>query len=247
LASFAAADLVDFAEAPSWFMTSRPGRVVRVKPGYALFADVGTTYCAVEGVRLREDELDVAIADVDAFMHETDTKIASWWLTERSTPDEDAFLRAGLTRNDEDYLHAAMVLTQEPPASEVEAREVTTREEYVEARRLGRTAFNAPFEDFDAEFAAPHDPLYAAWLDGKMASVGRASFTPVGAYLTGGATAEWARGRGAYRAVVRARWDAAVERGTPVLAVGAGPMSRPILERLGFEQVLEYRRLQTTR
>ena len=52
----------------------------------------------------------------------------------------------------------------------------------------------------------------------------------------------WARGRGAYRAVVRARWDAAVARGTPALAVGAGPMSRPILERLGFEQVLQFRR-----
>ena len=65
-----------------------------------------------------------------------------------------------------------------------------------------------------------------------------------GAYLMGGATAEWARGRDACRAVVRVRWDAAVERGTPALAVGAGPMSRPILERLGFEQVLQFRRLE---
>ena len=71
-----------------------------------------------------------------------------------------------------------------------------------------------------------------------MASTGRAVYTRAGGYLLGGATAEWARGRGAYRAVVRARWDAAVERGTPALAVGAGSMSRPILERLGFEQVL---------
>lgn len=60
----------------------------------------------------------------------------------------------------------------------------------------------------------------------------------------GGATAEWARGRGAYRAVVRVRWDAAVERGTPALAVGAGSMSRPILERLGFDHVLQFRRLE---
>jgi len=35
-----------------------------------------------------------------------------------------------------------------------------------------------------------------------------------------------------------------VERGTPALAVGAGSMSRPILERLGFEQVLQFRRLE---
>jgi hypothetical protein len=228
-------------------MTSRPRRVVRVSERYALMADVGTTYCAVEGIRLAEDELDVALADVDAFLAETDTKIASWWLTERSTPDEDAFVRAGLTRNEDDYLHAAMLLTRAPPASEIEAREVKSLDEYVEARRLARDVFASPLEDFEAEFAAPHDPVYAAWVDGRMASVGRATFTSVGVYLTGGATAGWARGRGAYRAVVRARWDAAVGRGTPALAVGAGAMSRPILERLGFEQVLQYRRLESRR
>ena len=44
-------------------------------------------------------------------------------------------------------------------------------------------------------------------------------------------------GLGAYRALVRARWEAAAARGTPVLTVGAGAMSRPILERLGFSIV----------
>lgn len=228
-------------------MESGGRTVVRKRPGYVLVADHGTTYASVEMIRLTEEDLDTAIADVDAFLQETDTKIASWWLTERSTPDEDAFLRAGLTRSEDDYLHAAMVLTTEPPAGEIEAREVTTLDEYVEARMLGRTVFNAPLEDFVAEFEGPHDPLFAAWLDGRIASVGRSTYTTVGAYLTGGATAEWARGRGAYRAVVRARWDAAVAHGTPVLGVGAGPMSRPILERLGFEHLLEYRRLGTTR
>jgi hypothetical protein len=37
--------------------------------------------------------------------------------------------------------------------------------------------------------------------------------------------------------LVRARWDAAAGRGTPILTVGAGAMSRPILERLGFSIV----------
>jgi hypothetical protein len=47
------------------------------------------------------------------------------------------------------------------------------------------------------------------------------------------------RGRGIYRALVRARWDEAVRRGTPALVVQAGRMSKPILERLGFETVCE--------
>jgi hypothetical protein len=42
---------------------------------------------------------------------------------------------------------------------------------------------------------------------------------------------------------VRARWDAAVERGTPALVVQAGRMSRPILDRLGFRTVCTIRAL----
>ena len=41
------------------------------------------------------------------------------------------------------------------------------------------------------------------------------------------------------RALVRARWNEAVRRGTPALVVQAGAMSRPILERVGFRTVSE--------
>ncbi|MGH3102662.1 MAG: GNAT family N-acetyltransferase, partial [Gaiellaceae bacterium] len=50
-----------------------------------------------------------------------------------------------------------------------------------------------------------------------------------------------ARGRGAYRALVAARWAAAVARGTPALITQAGAMSRPILNRLGFRELAEIR------
>ena len=229
---------------------------LRISERYALSATIGHTYAAVEGIRLDEREVGDAIADVDAFLHESGTSRASWWLTEHSTPHdlEARLLDAGCTRNDDDYLHAAMLLTSEPPAvPDVEAREVKTLEEFAEARRVGLAAFADPHipdptdDELRREWETLHEPLFAAWLDGRIASVGRAAFTSAGAYLTGGATAAWARGRGAYRAVVRARWDAAVERGTPALAVGAGPMSKPILEQLGFEQVLQYRRIESVR
>jgi hypothetical protein len=245
-------ELVDFAEAMGPFLEPAPGRLTRITDGYALSADFGDTWAQVERIRLREDELPEAIADVDAFMRESGTQRASWWLTERSTPGEEAFLAAGLRRVESDYLHAAMVLTTPPPKVEgIEIRQVTTLEEYAESRRLALAAFANPHqrnpsdEDLAAEWEHRVDPLFAAWLDGRMASVGRAIYTRAGGYLMGGSTAEWARGRGAYRAVVRARWDEAVRRGSPSLAVGAGPMSRPILERLGFEQVYEFRRLES--
>jgi hypothetical protein len=249
-------DLVLFAEAPGRFMHPAPGRCLKQTPRFSLAAERGHTYCAVEEVRLRADEIEDAIAEVDAFLHESGTKRASWWLSERSTPDdvEELLLAAGCTRDQGDYLHAAMLLTREPPAVDgVEARQIATFDEFVEARQLALGAFDNPHipvptrEALAEQWELLADPLFAAWVDGRMASAGGAIFTEVGAYLMGGATAVWARGRGAYRAVVRARWDAAVERGTPALAVGAGDMSRPILERLGFEQVLQFRRVESVR
>jgi|tagenome__1003787_1003787.scaffolds.fasta_scaffold20776305_2 hypothetical protein len=235
-------------------MEAAPGRVLHLCEEYAFAADFGHTFTAVEGIRLRGDDVERVVAEVDALVARTTAQRCSWWLTERSTPAdvEERLLAAGLARHEDDYLHAAMLLTTEPPQVDgIEARQIATLEEFAEARQLTREAFGSIPAQTAAEIAAEWehevDPTFAAWVDGRMASVGRATFTRVGAYLTGGATARWARGRGAYRAVVRARWDAAVERGTPALAVGAGPMSRPILERLGFVQVLQYRRLESTR
>jgi ABC-type Fe3+ transport system substrate-binding protein len=236
-------------------MEAAPGRLLRVAEDFAFAVDHGQTWAAVEGIRLREEGVDRAVAEVASLLRQSEAERASWWLTELSTPSdlEERLLAAGLTRDEADYLHAAMVLTTEPPAVDVEARRVESLAEYVEARRLALDVFANPHmrAPTDAQLAREWeqlaDPVYAAWVDGRMASVGRAIFTRVGAFLMGGASAEWARGRGAYRAVVRARWDAAVERGTPALAVGAGPLSRPILERLGFVQVLQFRRLESVR
>ena len=66
-----------------------------------------------------------------------------------------------------------------------------------------------------------------------------------GVFLIGGSTAKWARGRGLYRALVRARWDYAVARGTPALVTHAVPeTSYPLLRRLGFQDVCTIRRLE---
>ena len=81
---------------------------------------------------------------------------------------------------------------------------------------------------------------FLAFVDGEPVGSARTAYLEQGAVLLiSGAVLERARGRGAYRALVRARWDDAAERGTPALIVHAGRMSRPILERLGFQAVAE--------
>ena len=109
-------------------------------------------------------------------------------------------------------------------------------------RELSQTAYDRAWREITSG-ARLHG--LGAWLDGELVGAGAATPSSRGMLLWGGSVREDARGRGCYRALVRARWDEAVRRGTPALAVGAGPMSRPILERLGFVQVLEFRRLES--
>ncbi|MGW2490846.1 GNAT family N-acetyltransferase [Streptomyces sp. NPDC001606] len=55
--------------------------------------------------------------------------------------------------------------------------------------------------------------------------------------LWGGGTVEAWRGRGIYRALVAHRARVAAQHGYRYLQVDASPMSRPILQRLGFHQL----------
>ncbi|MHB8469249.1 MAG: GNAT family protein [Gaiellaceae bacterium] len=225
----------------------------RSTPAMTLLAAEG--YCGVQGIRFANDAA-ARLAEVRTFMAETGATIGSWWLCERSTPHdlEARLFELGLTAVTGDYLVDGMLLTHEPPPGprDVEARRPRTVDEYVAARELQYDVFRSPAahrrdrDELAAEFSDParSRSVFAAWIDGRLAGVGRAFFAPGGAILAGGATAEWARGRGAYRALVRARWDDVVARDGRALVVQAGSLSAPILGRLGFEKVLRFRRLE---
>ena len=55
--------------------------------------------------------------------------------------------------------------------------------------------------------------------------------------LFAGATVPEERGKGVYRGIVATRVEDAREFGAPYLYTEAGPMSLPILERIGFMEV----------
>jgi hypothetical protein len=142
----------------------------------------------------------------------------------------------------------ALVLTHEPPpaAAGLAARRIETLEEFEAANEVQWEAFGST----DAEIAEARALLpqrfregvnlrHAVWLDGELVCTGTSAPTEHGLLLYGGATHPRARGRGAYRALLCARWDDAVALGTPALITQGGSMSRPILKRLGFERVGE--------
>lgn len=80
---------------------------------------------------------------------------------------------------------------------------------------------------------------YLAWSDGTAIAAASATFTDAGVMLHAGSTLPGYRGRGAYRALVAARWQEAADAGTPLVVTRSGPQSRPILKRVGFAELAE--------
>ncbi len=144
-----------------------------------------------------------------------------------------------------------MTLEHEPPGTDgVEVRKSENVEDALAASEIAWRSFGFSEEQIEHERAVfrerydlwkddPGGDRFVALLDGEIVGSGGARYFESGIYLLGGNVAEHARGRGVYRALVRARWDEAVRRGTPALVVQAGAMSRPILERVGFRTVSE--------
>jgi GNAT superfamily N-acetyltransferase len=142
--------------------------------------------------------------------------------------------------------------SETPAAPHVEVRAIETAAQYLdaiavdwevwqlaEAERTRRRAIEV--ERFDEDHAAGAAHHWAAYDDGRPIGFGRGIDMEDGVALMGGAVVPEARGRGVYRALVRARWDHAVSRGTPLLVVQAGRMSAPVLDGLGFERHGEIR------
>ncbi len=217
---------------------------------YCIF--MGPTFTNVQRLRFSEDEADEAIAEIRAIVAERNAwPRVDWWIGSSATPPDlvERLLALGLTREKGRTL--AMACVAEPPtAPGVVARRVETFDEYALAYEIAHEVFEMATEErerwraivadrWQAEQVDPTAVTYLAWVDGEPVGAGRGIFLPHGVLCIGGSVLERGRGRGAYRALVRARWDDAVAAGTPALVVQAGDMSRPILERSGFVGVAE--------
>jgi hypothetical protein len=199
-------------------------------------------------LRPRLDDVERAIASARKWFRNRNRDTFTWWVSDASLPADlvERLLAAGAEPDPHDPVYAGMVLTKPPePVDGVEIRKAAgfddhrlgvdlawrsfgfTEEQIAETRPRIRQLYEN-FSAMDAEG-------FMAFVDGELVGSGAAAYLPCGIYLMGGNVAEEARGRGVYRALVRARWDEAAARGTPALIVQAGRMSRPILERIGFE------------
>jgi GNAT superfamily N-acetyltransferase len=175
-----------------------------------------------------------------------------WWVGSSGTPsDLETRLREQGARPWEDGLIASMLTERPPPdVPGIEVRRVRTFEDFVVARELAWSVAGFTEQQADGVRATLPDKWderrrmdsgasFLAYVDGEPVASGDMIFLPFAGFLSGASTRPAYRGRGVYRALVRARWDDAARRGTQALIVGAGKMSRPILERIGFRAVAE--------
>jgi GNAT superfamily N-acetyltransferase len=179
--------------------------------------------------------------------------LVEWWVGWSSPPSlADDLLRQGLLPDDEPVLTGMTCAKEPPPAPHVEVRAIETAAQYLEAIAVDWEVWQVPdaerakrrtteVERFDQDQAAGTAHHWAAFDDGRPVGFGRGIDMEDGVALMGGAVLPEARGRGVYRALVRARWEHAAARGTPLLVVQAGPMSAPVLDGLGFERHGEIR------
>lgn len=143
----------------------------------------------------------------------------------------------------------ALDLTTERPDLDVPADVTTTvpmdRRAREDSAAVAAEAFETPLhpvsdEDIEGQrrtVTSGAGTSYVAYLGDRPAATGGMSYVADGrvAKLWGGSSAEWARGRGAYRAVLDCRLRAAVERGCRVALVsGRLETSAPTLRRAGF-------------
>ncbi len=253
-------DVREFALCPDRYTRLATG-IERVDDGRVCVVQ-GPHWAAVSGLRIETEELGAVIERVHALVPRE--KHTFWWLDEDVRPPDLAEqLTARGLREPADRggtLHALACV--EPPApgpADVDVRLVTGYDDYLAAQEVMWRAFKTPPErraqqephvrsEFESAQASGTPATFLASVDGKPAALGRSLYSDRGVFLIAGAVEEWARGRGVYRSLVRARWDDAVARGTPALVTEAMPdTSYPILKRLGFVDVCIMRRLEDVR
>ena len=255
-------ELREYAETPDRFTQLPEGvSVSRFDDGRVCVLQ-GATWASVSGVQVGDDEVDQLVEQVRELVPAG--KDCAWWFGPSARPSDlgERLLAAGLAFPKNGVgLVKTLVLVDEPPPipAEIEVRRIETFEDFLVAREVQWDAFDVPPDrrelqraHLDEEFAESmeHDfPFdFLALLEGRPAATATAIPSARGMFLVAGSTMRWARGRGLYRALVRRRWDYAVERGTPALVTQAVPdTSYPILKRLGFEDVCDTHRLEDPR
>jgi hypothetical protein len=230
---------------------------VRVATPEFVFSRGGGSGGAIVRPRISPDHLEGAVERARAVGREHDVPDLTWWCGKHGEPADlaDRLLERGLVPEPDEPILLTLALTRPPDGSPTtEVRRVDDLDGYLAALEIDWESFGTPVSEREQRRQRAVDDWpgirdagvvvhHLAYAGGEPVAYSRTVFLRHAALLLGGGTLAAARGHGAYRSLIHRRWQEAVERGTPALVVGAGAMSGPILERLGFERHGEIRLL----
>jgi hypothetical protein len=241
---------------PFWEIPPIPGFRTVERPEFSVILHPLPVAQVAEPRDLGAAEVESAVRQVRALVRQHGRDEVVWMVGPSHRWIGEALERLGLANRDTagyESVEHAMALVEPPPsleiAPDVEIVPVISFEQFAAAEQVSAKAFGfweqrraeieADMEAGYASHAAPGNPLrrLSALIDGQLVGTADYALTPAGINLFGGAVLPQARGRGVYRALTAARWQAAIANGTPALTIQAGRMSRPIAERLGFQVI----------
>ena len=263
----AVSQLAEFARsfrqrpAPGVEIIDTPRALIQVIPDFPIAGPNNVSF-----VRCGAEEVDALVRDVRATFAARGLPF-KWILDPDAQPADlaERLARHGIAPDAHDPEAAVMVL---PASAEVDSPDVEGLEirdglaDYGSFAAAVRAADEAFGEESHGEVSAADAArrrryenfvatrgrrLVLATVNGEPA--GSASLTlypPGGAIMNGGAVRPKFRGRGVYRAMVAARMRMISESGAAGAVVWGGEMSRPVLEKLGFETV-SWRRFYSDR
>jgi GNAT superfamily N-acetyltransferase len=238
------AELLEFARSPGAFLDASGADVVDNDRYFAAIV-AGGKYVNVFRPSFDPRDAPDALAEVRGL---APSAVGSWQTDSRELAD--ALVAAGARRPAPplEWEFTALATATAPPRVEgIDVRRIESFDDYLVGLEIALSAEQytddararrreEAEETYERRKSGPSMEWLAS-IDGEVVGHARAFPGPRGLLLDGGATLPSARGRGAYRALIAARWDEAVSRGTPALVVQAQETSRPILERCGFEVV----------
>ena len=229
-----------------------------ITPGYVCVPR-GPGGSLVQRIRLADaGEVHAAVEQTRAIARGAERASVVWWVGELSTPDDivDLLAAEGLVPDEDEPVLGSLILDHMPAGSppDIEIVRVDTLEDFLAAQDIDLMTMEITPEERErmrtgnaGQWESVRDDgitkTYLARADGRPVAFARSAYGADGVALLGGGTLEADRGNGYYTALVHARWQDAVQRGTPLLCTEAGKLSRPILESLGFELLGEIRLL----
>jgi GNAT superfamily N-acetyltransferase len=238
--------ILEITENPNTYTPLATGDERIVTDGWVLWMGRGDDphWNVAQRFRLAPDEIEPARAAIHDHLRRQGRTACTWEVGSSATPADlvERLLALGLVEIEEEF-GVGMALTEPlaaPPPAGVEARRTTSDAEELVAAEIAAAAFGGPV--IPRAFEPESDVVtYLAFVDGRPVGRATGSFSAHGVSLFGGGVLPEARGRGAYRALVHARFADAVERGTPVAFTQGGRLSRPVLARLGFRETCTIR------